>query len=130
MRAHVRSLHEASDFSVEADLGTVDLYLDITSKLALYRIVQEALSNARRHADTGQASVRLFVEDGSVIAEVEDKGRGFTMAHAMGGGGLGVVGMQERAAMIGGRLTIDTVSGEGTRVRVAVPALRAEKSNA
>jgi PAS domain S-box-containing protein len=130
VRAHVRSLHEANDFTVEADLGVVDPYLDITSKLALYRIVQEALSNARRHADTDYASVRLFVEDGSVVAEVEDKGRGFPMAHAMdSGGGLGLVGMQERATMIGGRLTIDTVAGEGTRVRVAVPGLQVEQSN-
>ena len=131
VRAHVRSLREASGFSVEADLDAVDPHLDITSKLALYRIIQEALSNARRHADTDQAWVRLFVEDGSVVAEVEDKGRGFAMADATErGGGLGLVGMQERATMIGGRLIIDSVPGAGTRVRVAVPTLQVEQSNA
>ena len=131
VRAHVRSLREASGFSVEADLDAVDPHLDSTSKLALYRIIQEALSNARRHADTDQAWVRLFVEDGSVVAEVEDKGRGFAMADATRrGGGLGLVGMQERATMIGGRLIIDSVPGAGTRVRVAVPTLQVEQSNA
>ncbi len=131
VRAHVRSLGEASDFSVEADLDVVDPHLDITAKLALYRIVQEALSNARRHADTDRAWVRLFVEDGSVIVEVEDKGRGFVSADAMEDGrGLGLGGMQERATMIGGTLTIDTVPGEGTRVRVTVPALESGNENA
>ncbi len=131
VRAHVRSLHEASDFSVEADLDVVDPHLDITSKLALYRIVQEALSNARRHADTDRAWVRLFVEDGSVVVEVEDRGRGFVGEDATEDGrGLGLGGMQERVTMIGGSLTIHTVPGEGTRVRVAVPTLKSVNENA
>ena len=131
VRAHLRILHEAGDFSVEADLDVVEPHLDINSKLALYRIIQEALSNARRHADTDQAWVRLFVEDGSVVAEVVDEGRGFAMVDAMdGGGGLGLTGMQERTTMIGGSLTIDSVPGEGTRVRVVVPVLKSGKGNA
>ena len=70
-------------------------------------------------------------EDGSVVAEVEDKGRGFAMSDAVeGGGGLGLVSMQERATMVGGRVTVDTVPGGGTRVRVTVPAVRSESGNA
>lgn len=130
LQAHVRSVSEATDFSVQADLAVVDPFLDIMSKLALYRILQEALSNARRHAGTGQAWVRLFVEDGAVVGEVEDKGRGFAMVGPMDpDGGLGLIGMQERATMIGGRLTIDSVPGEGTLIRVAVPVLEEEHGN-
>ena len=57
-------------------LGAVDAHLDFTAKLALYRIVQEAISNARRHSGSDVATVRLEYVDGSVVAEIEDHGRG------------------------------------------------------
>ena len=122
--AHVRSLWEGAAFPVETELGTVDPYLDVTAKLALYRIVQEALSNARRHANAAKVVVRLFREGATVVVEVADNGRGFLSSRAVeGGGGLGLVGMRERASMIRGRLTIDSVPERGTTVRVTVPAL-------
>ena len=121
--AHVRSLREGADFNVETELGNVDAYLNDTAKLALYRIIQEALSNARRHGRTNEALVRLYLEGNKVVAEVVDGGEGFLASKAVErGGGLGLVGMRERATMVGGMLTIDSVPGEGTCVRVAVPA--------
>ena len=120
--AHVRSLREGAQFEVETELGPVDHVLTVTAKLALYRIVQEALSNARRHSGVSEARVRLFLEDGTVVAEISDGGRGFLQSQALeSGGGLGLVGMKERAAMVGGRLTVDSEPGEGTRVSVTVP---------
>lgn len=120
--AHVRSLREGAEFDVETELGNVDPYLGDTAKLALYRIVQEALSNARRHGRTGKALVRLYLQGSKVVAEVVDRGSGFFSSKAMErGGGLGLVGMRERATMVGGMLTIDSVPGQGTTVRVAVP---------
>jgi PAS domain S-box-containing protein len=122
--AHVRSLREGAGFEVETELGAVDGSLNVTAKLAMYRIVQEALSNARRHAATSRATVRLFAQGDTVVAEVEDRGKGFRLSRAMqSGGGLGLVGMRERATMIGGRLSIDSLPGEGTTVRVVVPAM-------
>jgi two-component system sensor histidine kinase UhpB len=130
VRAHVRSLNEAGGFTVHTDLGVVDPYLDITAKLALYRIIQEALSNARRHAMTDRAVVRLSREGDEIVAEVQDRGRGFALAEVSEGqGGLGLVGMQERATMIGGRLVIEAMPGEGTRVRVSMPATNADSSD-
>jgi PAS domain S-box-containing protein len=120
--AHVRSLREGASLDVETELGVVDPYLDVTAKLAMYRIIQEALSNARRHAGASWVRVRLFRDGSTVVAEVADNGRGFLSSRAVeGGGGLGLVGMRERATMIGGRLTIDSEPGRGTVVRVAVP---------
>lgn len=122
LQAHIRSLSQATGFTVRANLDRVDPYLDETAKLALYRIVQEALSNARRHGDTDRATVRLVREGDVVIAEIEDRGRGFSPADvAAGEGGLGLVGMQERATMIGGRLAVEAVPGGGTKVSVSVP---------
>jgi PAS domain S-box-containing protein len=120
--AHVRSLREGADFDVETEMGAVDPYLGDTAKLAIYRIVQEALSNARRHGGTRTALVRLYLEGSKVVAEVVDQGTGFLASRAMErGGGLGLVGMRERATMVGGMLSVDSTPGEGTRVRVAVP---------
>ena len=122
LQAHVRNLRESGVFRVRAELGHVDPFLDATAKLALYRIVQEALSNARRHSGADSAVVRLAFEEGAVIAEVTDQGKGFPLATAVDGQrGLGLIGMQERTSMIGGRISVASVPGEGTRVRVVVP---------
>ena len=65
-----------------------------------------------------------------VTAEVEDDGRGFNPAHLSDkGAGLGLVGMQERALMMGGRVTVDSTPGEGTRVRIEVPSSAVEARN-
>ena len=131
LHAHVRSLQEAGGFTVETDMDVVDPFLDVTAKLALYRIVQEALSNVRRHARTDRASVRLVREQDDIVAEIRDRGQGFVLAEASDDQrGLGLIGMQERATMIGGRLVIDAIPGEGTCVRVSVPATELERENA
>lgn len=129
LQAHTRNLREAGIFRVDMELGGVDPYLDITAKLALYRIVQEAISNARRHSGATSARVVLAVEANTVVAEVQDDGSGFTLGAAVDGHrGLGLIGMQERATMIGGRVTVDSAPGRGTRVRVVVPT-RLESQN-
>jgi PAS domain S-box-containing protein len=122
--AHVRSLREGTGFEVETEIGAVDPYLSVTTKLALYRIVQEALSNARRHSGQRRARLKLFREDGTIVAEICDEGKGFLQSRATEwGGGLGLVGMRERAAMVGGTLTIESAPGRGTKVRATVPAI-------
>lgn len=129
--AHVRSLREGADFVVETELGSVEPHLSDTAKLAVYRIVQEALSNARRHGGANAALVRLYLDGSKVVAEVVDRGEGFLPSRAMErGGGLGLVGMRERATMVGGMLTIDSAPGEGTTVRITVPALNPEGGDA
>lgn len=122
LQAHARTLRESGVFEVEIHPGGVEHCLDETEKLVIYRIVQEAIWNAMRHSGARSASVRLSRESGSVVARVSDEGRGFDPSMvADEERGLGLIGMQERAAMIGGRLYIDSTPGEGTRVRVVVP---------
>jgi PAS domain S-box-containing protein len=129
LRAHVRTLREGGVFRVSMSAEQVDDLLDNTAKLALYRIVQESLSNARRHSGAESAHIRLGVEEGDVVAEVSDRGSGFALATAVDGQrGLGLIGMQERATMIGGRIAVDSVPGEGTTIRVVVPR-RSEKND-
>ncbi|HSJ57558.1 MAG TPA: GAF domain-containing protein [Anaerolineae bacterium] len=86
----------------------------------LYRIAQEALNNALKHAQAHSVAVQLCHEGGTAILEITDDGLGFDRAAATGRAGFGLQTMEERAARLGGRLTIDSTPGQGTRVRVEV----------
>jgi signal transduction histidine kinase len=91
----------------------------------LYRIAQEALTNAAKHADARQVSVLLDKPDGEVRLVVEDDGRGFdaeaAVERARREGRLGLAGMRERATLAGGTLAIESEPGSGTTVYVRVP---------
>ena len=96
-------------------------------KIALYRICQEALSNAYRHAQAGQQWVRLDVETGQIILEVRDDGLGFTPPPLSGPEAtereehIGLRGMRDRIALVGGQFELVSAPGQGTRVIVRVP---------
>ncbi|MHB1192861.1 MAG: sensor histidine kinase [Longimicrobiales bacterium] len=131
LQVHARGLWEAAGFQVEVDMEPVEHLLDQEAKLCLYRIIQESLSNALRHSGTDRARVTIWVQDGRVAALVEDEGRGFRAAQAAtDGAGLGLVGMQERAVMLGGRVLVDSTPGEGTRVRIELPTSPVEAPHA
>ncbi|MCX6632077.1 MAG: sensor histidine kinase [Candidatus Solibacter sp.] len=108
------------DFTEE---GVADRLPD-TVKTCVYRVVQEALHNCEKHSGGTrvQVSVRQFPD--RLVAEVADNGRGFSMdaqgrpARSLG---LGLLGSRERAANVGGSLTIDSAPGRGTRVTLIVP---------
>jgi signal transduction histidine kinase len=99
----------------------------IDSEVALYRIVQEALANIRKHAGTDRAAVQVRVDDTQVHLCIKDNGRGFVpehgslVQHAAGNGSLGLHGMRERATAIGGTCTITAAPGQGTVVDVWIP---------
>ncbi len=92
-------------------------------ELQLVRIVQEALTNVRKHAKASHARVEIHRLDGNVVAAVEDDGLGFNTA-ARGRGEFpqfGLTTMRERAESIGGRLEVESTPGQGTAVRCTVP---------
>jgi PAS domain S-box-containing protein len=86
----------------------------------LHQIAQEALNNALKHAHAREVQVRLHFGDAVTCLEVQDDGVGFELPAAQAGGGLGLPGMVERVQKIGGRLTIDSAPGHGTKVSVEV----------
>lgn len=89
-----------------------------------YRVAQEALTNVIRHADAQQAAIRLMTDHRQICLEVADDGKGFAAADALATAGqrsLGLLGMQERAALAGGALTVDSQPGSGTRVTLCLP---------
>jgi signal transduction histidine kinase len=89
---------------------------------ALFRIAQEALNNALKHAQAGKVRVCLTQAQQNVTLEITDDGVGFDTTCTQGG--LGLAGMEERAALLGGRLTVNSEPGGGTRVRVEVENLK------
>lgn len=88
------------------------------TELVVYRIAQEALTNAIRHADANRATVDLRRDDGHVVLTVSDNGTGFS-AEAPGDGGI--AGMHERARLVDGSLSIESAPGSGTTIRFSVP---------
>lgn len=88
------------------------------AELACFRIAQEALTNALRHAGAQRVELTLALRDGGLELDVRDDGRGFALDTASG---LGLVTMRERAEQLGGELRIESAPGHGTRVRARVP---------
>jgi signal transduction histidine kinase len=111
------------DFQLETNgLGA---RLPPEAETALFRTIQEALHNIVRHAHAGRVRITLAVREGAFDGEIADDGRGFDPAgvHANGhtARGLGLMGMRERMAQVGGRLDIVSRPGGGTRVRLWLP---------
>ncbi len=93
--------------------------LDPELEIVVYRVVQEALTNAARHAHPERVGVVLSQLNGELTLTVADDGRGFDPANPSGG--FGLAGMRERVALVGGRFQLES-SDSGTTVRVALPA--------
>jgi signal transduction histidine kinase len=117
----------SADTGIQADVEVSDGasgHLSATAEIQLIRIIQEALANVRKHAGARQALVTLGVDDGHVLASVQDDGCGFDPRDAVGENGshFGLQTMRERAESIGGVLEVDTALGTGTTVVVRIPA--------
>lgn len=122
IESHVRALAEITGLLIDLDTVSTEGVLAPEAELAVYRIVQEALSNVVRHADARRVELRVGREDGTLVVQVKDDGKGFSPADVMaGGGGLGLFGMQERAAYLGGRVHVLSEVGQGTLVRAEIP---------
>ncbi|MET9773669.1 sensor histidine kinase [Streptomyces sp. NPDC006367] len=91
--------------------------LDHETELVLYRVAQESLTNAARHADAERLEVSLDHADGAVVLTITDDGRGIEAARE----GAGIRGMRERALLIGAALDITSAPGAGTRIRLTAP---------
>jgi signal transduction histidine kinase len=123
----VTTLREQSDLVVDLEARLGDERLPAEAETALYRIVQEALTNVVKHARASRVSISLVRKGGSAVVVVEDDGHGFepdaTRAEA-----LGLVGMRERVGLVGGRLTVESTRGSGTTLVAEVPLARAPEA--
>jgi len=105
------------------------LPIELTSsqEAAIYRVVQEALTNIRKHANAAEASVKLHYGDEAVSVAISDNGKGFELDQANNSiplGHIGLAGMKERAEMMGGNLSVSSRVGNGTLVVLSIPLKR------
>jgi signal transduction histidine kinase len=102
--------------------GLAALELSKAVATALYRALQESLTNIARHAGASSARISLRAAGGQVELEIEDDGRGIAAEEILKPRSLGLKGMRERFAYLGGSFEVARRPGGGTRVRVRVPA--------
>ena len=132
----VHTLDEyCQEYSSENDLeieflpvGVDESELNFDTKITLYRLVQEGLSNVKKHADASHASVRLVASFPNIILRIEDDGTGFDVAARLAAAHyekrLGLLGMKERVVLLGGTMEIQSRLGQGTKIFVELPCGR------
>ena len=101
--------------------------LDMITSVTLYRIAQEGLANIVRHAEASEVEVSLAIRNGAAVLEIGDNGRGVTAEQIANPRSLGIVGMRERAELLGGSVAIRSGPGKGTMVTVTLPLARDER---
>jgi two-component system sensor histidine kinase UhpB len=118
----VDEFNKSPDVHAAIEVRGLEQRLPRNVELVLYRVGQESLSNVTRHANASEVQVALWREEDWVTIEISDNGRGFDRDQVCEGPrGLGLVGMRERLAMIGGELIVDSTPGEGTRIIARAP---------
>ena len=126
LRDYIEKYESMAGFQILLDVApdAADLRLPQASEIQLMRIIQESLSNVRKHASAGHASVRFAREADGLVVSVTDDGDGFDPGArpSTGWPRFGLQTMQERAQSIGGTFTLKSAPGRGTRVVVAIPA--------
>jgi signal transduction histidine kinase len=117
----VKEWQDRNGISADAMVHVGDQRLPESVETALYRIVQEALTNIARHASATTASVLVERRKRDVVTVIEDDGRGFEVDTLPVDGHLGLLGMRERAELLGGRFVVESSCGLGTSVFVYIP---------
>jgi signal transduction histidine kinase len=107
------NLSEQTDLAVDFEARLGERRMPPEAETALYRIVQEAVTNVVKHADAHRVSITLVRKEASVVVVIEDDGQGFEPA-SVRAGALGFTGMRERVELVGGRLTVESSPGAGT----------------
>jgi signal transduction histidine kinase len=113
-------IEERSSLTLDVNVNVPQGKLPPEHETAIYRIVQEALTNVIKHASARSVSIVVASSNGSVRAIVEDDGNGFATSNVREHA-LGLVGMRERAQLLGGRLEVESAPGSGTTILVEIP---------
>jgi signal transduction histidine kinase len=114
----VRNHERRSGTTVTTDFAQAPEQAPLPIKMALYRALEEGLSNAARHGQAKDVRARIRVEEGQLCLTVGDSGPGFDTAQLTAGGRLGLAAVQERAALLGGHARVESAPGQGTTLRV------------
>lgn len=132
VRHYVDSYQSLFDMAVDIevdDLSSVRLNAD--QELTAFRVVQEAMQNARKHSRASRISVDIHHRDQTILVCIADNGRGFSPERVTStvSSGAGLKGMRERAALVGGELALESAPGDGTVVRLRLPLSATDDSS-
>lgn len=116
----LNSVEKRAGVETQLDVIPENLQLSPVMEEGLYRIAQEALNNALKHAAATQVTVRIRSEPGEVLMEIEDNGSGFNPPEDHSQGGIGLASMRERAEQLGGVVALLSAPGQGTCLRVRI----------
>jgi signal transduction histidine kinase len=118
----LEEFHSRTGVEYSLDLPNPEVVADPQQSTAIFRIFQEALTNVARHSRATCIDVRLERNNGDLILEVQDNGKGISQQPPPGpGGSLGILGMRERALALGGEVTVESPAAGGTVVRARIP---------
>lgn len=118
---HLGEFEKRSGVKTEFKDPDNDIVIPDSVKTGLFRIFQESLTNVARHAKAEHVTVTLGQKDDHIVLSIEDDGKGFEKQHSEDKRTLGILGMKERTAMMGGTYIINSIPGKGTTVIVSVP---------
>ncbi len=125
-------VRELDHLNIKLDLAGYDGQLPTAEEAVIFAIIEEAIGNAKKHAQAEVIRIKLWVSDETVAAEISDNGAGFDLDAVKSTydqrGSLGLINMDERAQLVGGRCTITSAKGKGTTVKIKVPLNRGDQS--
>jgi PAS domain S-box-containing protein len=125
LKMYVEGVSERSGLNVNLTLPEDLDRFSRDAELAIFRVVQECLTNIHRHSGSKSAAIHLNISEGNILVEVRDRGKGMSVEKLSGiqsnGSGVGIRGMSERVRQLGGKISIQS-DGSGTTVSVSLPA--------
>lgn len=119
----IRSTASAARINISSDLANIDGMLPQDSEINLFRIVQESLGNVVKHSRAADVTVSLTAADDKLVLIISDNGVGFgpdVRPDDSSAGGFGLIGISERAVLLGGKARIESTPGRGTRIQVEI----------
>jgi PAS domain S-box-containing protein len=128
---YCQDFSEKTGLSVDfTSAGLADTRLDYDTKVNLYRLVQEALNNTRKHADAKHVTIKMLTAFPNIVLRIRDDGKGFDVEKRMATKTtekrMGLRSMEERANLLGGKMTLQSRPGQGTKIFIEIP-LKEEK---
>jgi signal transduction histidine kinase len=114
----------STGIACDVDLPEQELDLDERDTTALFRILQESLTNVAKHSGATEVRIRFSMNQGALQLQVTDDGKGFNEQDVQGKRSFGLLGMRERVAMLGGNISIESTPGDGTTIKVDVMQMR------
>lgn len=124
IESSLRDLQKRTGIKCRFDMEVDDVQLPANVSTSFYRIFQEAITNAARHSKAKSINVRIFLNGSKMLhMTIKDNGTGFVLQENQNGvdKSLGLIGMKERALIIGGNLEIDSAPGKGTEIKLSIP---------